>query len=44
MKRNNRNIFGLFLFWKLETKAGTTKIKKANINTQMQLVAEICQP
>ena len=43
MKRNNRNIFGLFVFWKVETKARTTKRKKTNINTQMQLVAEICQ-
>ena len=44
MKRNNRNIFGLFVFWKVETKARTTKRKKTKINTQMQQVAEICQP
>ena len=44
MKRNNRNVFGLFVFWKLETKARTTKRKKTNINTQTQQVAEIYQP
>jgi hypothetical protein len=32
------------VFWKVETKARTTKRKKTNINTQMQQVAEICQP
>ncbi len=44
MKRNNRNIFGIFVFWKVETKSRTTKRKKTIINTQMQQVAEICQP
>jgi hypothetical protein len=27
-KRNNGNIFGLFVFWKVETKTRTTKKKK----------------
>ena len=27
-KRNNRNIFGLFVFWKVETKTRTTKERK----------------
>ena len=28
MKRNNRNSFGIFVFWKVETKTRTTKKKK----------------
>ena len=44
MKRNNRNIFGIFVFWKVETKTRKTKRKKTNIDRQMQLVAEIYQP
>jgi hypothetical protein len=28
-KRNNRNIFGIFVFWKVEIKTRTTKKKKA---------------
>jgi hypothetical protein len=27
-KRNNRNIFGLFVFWKVETKTRITKKNK----------------
>jgi hypothetical protein len=29
-KRNNRNIFGLFVFWKVEIRTRPTKRKKAN--------------
>jgi hypothetical protein len=29
IRRNNRNIFGLFVFWKAEIKAISNKVKKA---------------
>jgi hypothetical protein len=28
IERNNRNIFGLFVFWKVEIKARSNKIKR----------------
>ena len=43
MKRNNRNIFGLFVFWKAETKQEQLKRKKTIIDMQMRIVAGICQ-
>ena len=43
MKRNNKNIFGLFVFWKAETKQEQLKRKKTIIDMQMQIVAGICQ-
>jgi hypothetical protein len=33
-KRNNRNIFGLFVFWKVEIRIITTKKRKRNMDIQ----------
>jgi hypothetical protein len=33
-KRNNGNIFGLFVFWKVEIRTRTTKKRKQNMDIQ----------
>jgi hypothetical protein len=33
-KRNNKNIFGLFVFWKVEIRTRTTKKRKRNMDIQ----------
>jgi hypothetical protein len=33
-KRNNGNIFGLFVFWKVEIRTRTTKKRKRNMDIQ----------
>jgi hypothetical protein len=43
-KEKQQNYFWYFCVWKVETEARTTKRRKTKINTQIQLVAEICQP